>query len=135
MRAVIAYLLAPLAGLLVFVGVWASPLVAYARPDADFLGLIWAMVGGIVVPAFAVVLALSLGVMFLVRARFRGAWWASAGGGMALYLAAFALLALEVGFARVFANPYWLTGLLLGGLVHGLAFRALVGPGRPARGT
>ena len=135
MRAVMAYLLAPVAGLLVFAAIWASPLLAYARPDVDFLGLVWAIAGGIVVPAFAVVLALSLGVMFLVRARFGGSWWAAAGGGVALYLAAFALLGMHFGFARIFANPYWLAGLLLGGLLHGLVFRGLVGPGRAVRGV
>lgn len=135
MRPVLAYLLAPLAGLLVFLAVWSLPLLPYARPDAAFLGLVWAVAAGIVVPAFVLVLALSLAAMFLVRRRFGGSWGAAVASGVVLHAAAFALLAaVRLGFATVFANPYWLGGLLAGGAVHGLVFRAVVGPGRSGRG-
>ena len=130
MRPILAYLLAPLAGLALFTAIWALPVVSVAGADAAFLGQLGGLAMGVVVPAFVLVLALSLGVMYVVRARFGGAWWAAMAGGLATYLAAFALLALRLGFATVFANPYWLGGLIAGGLVHGLVFRGVVGPGR-----
>lgn len=133
MRAALAYLIAPVAGMGLFLAVWSLPLVYYAGGDPAFLGKLWSVALGIVVPAFVLVLALSLGVMYGIRARFGGAWWAAVGGGLVLYLAAFALLAVRFGFATVFANPFWLGGLLAGGLVHGLVFRAAVGPGRRPR--
>jgi hypothetical protein len=130
LRPLLAYLIAPLAGLALFTAVWALPVTPYAGADAAYLGQLGRLALGIVVPAFVLVLALSLGVMYGVRARFGGAWWAAAAGGLATYLAAFALLALKLGFATVFANPFWLGGLLAGGLVHGLVFRGVVGPDR-----
>lgn len=133
MRAALAYLIAPIVGMLLFLAVWLVPLLPYAGDDPDFLGKVWSLARGIVVPAFVLVLALSLGVMYGVRARFGGAWWAAVSGGLVLYLAAFALLAVRFGFATVFANPFWIGGLLAGGLVHGLVFRAAVGPGRRPR--
>lgn len=134
MRAAAAYLIAPIVGMLLFLAVWSLPLLPYAWEDAGFLGEAWIMATDIVVPAFVLVLALSLGAMFGVRARFGGAWWAAAGGGLLVYLAAFAVLAVRFGFATVFGNPFWLGGLVAGGLVHGLVFRAMVGP-RQSRGS
>ncbi|HKJ70875.1 MAG TPA: hypothetical protein VKA55_03910 [Gammaproteobacteria bacterium] len=134
MRPALAYLLAPVAGLAVFAAGWFLPMLPSALRDFGILAELATMAVGILVPAFVLVLGLSLGVMFWVRARFAGSWPAAAGGGVVLYLAAFALLALRVGPATVFANPYWVGGLLAGGLAHGLVFRALVGAGRPARG-
>jgi hypothetical protein len=128
----LAYLTAPLAGVAVFALVWALPLLPALTGQAGAVAGIVRAAAGILVPAFVLALALSLGVMFAVRARFGGAWWAAASGGVVLYLAVFALLALRVGFATVFAGPFWLGGLVAGGLAHGLVFRALVGPGRAA---
>jgi len=132
MRPALAYLLAPLAGLVLFAAIWSLPLLPYGGTGPVAMGKVWSMALGIVVPAFVLVLALSLGVMLWVRARFGGAWWAALAAGVGLYLAAFALLAVRFGFATVFANPYWLGGLLAGGVLHGAVFRAVVGPGRAA---
>lgn len=133
MRAAAAYLIAPVVGMGLFLAVWSLPLLPYAGEDPAFLVQAWTRATAIVVPAFVLVLALSLGVMFGVRARFGGSWWASVGGGVLLYGVAFAILAVRFGVATVFTNPFWLGGLVIGGLVHGLVFRAAVGPGRRPR--
>ena len=132
MRPLLAYLIAPLAGVAVFALVWGLPLLPAVAGQPGSVARVGAAAAGILVPAFVLALALSLAVMFAVRARFGGAWWPAAAGGVVLYLAVFALLALRVGFATVFTGPFWLAGLVAGGVVHGLAFRALVGPGRAA---
>ena len=133
MRPLLAYLIAPLAGLALFTAIWVLPVTPYAGADPAYLAQLGSLVLGVVAPAFVLVLALSLGVMYGVRTRFGGAWWAAAAGGLVTHLGAFALLALKLGFATVFANPFWLGGLVIGGLAHGLVFRAAVGPGRRFR--
>ncbi|MEF8794050.1 hypothetical protein [Thiohalorhabdus sp.] len=133
MRAFLSYLIAPIGGILAFLTVWSVPLLPYADNGLHFFGQAWSLAATIVVPAFVLVLTLSLGVMFGVRARFGGAWWAAMGGGLLLYSAAFALLAVRFGFGAMFADPFWVGGLVAGGLVHGLVFRAAVGPGRRPR--
>ena len=123
MRALLAFLLAPVAGLAVFTLVWAAPEIQLARGDAHLAVAPGRLTPVWLLPAYLLILILSVPVLRELRTVFGWTGVSVAAGALVVYGAtALGLSVAMGGLASLLpAWPQWV-GLFCGALVHTAVF-------------
>lgn len=129
MRTVLAFLVSPLFGLGVFALVWAAPLLPRAGQDPELLPKAWGLLMGWALPAYPLVLVLSIPLYLEIRASLGWNGWTTVLAAVAIYFVVFpALGMLWVDFGALLgAWTDWL-GLLAAALVHAGIFLGVAPP-------